>query len=491
MHRPTVKLLTAVVGLALAQGALAQGRPGGGAGCQADPNDPSRLVCPSVGVGSIPFDLLPPGARALGVGGAFTAIADDATAAEANPAGLTQLTRPEISLHGRRTSFDLREFNGDGTYADQYNGIPTSPIPRFLKINDDTNAVSFASFVYPFENGALSFYYQNTGKIKGSVHDTALFSSLFDQFDFQNRTDVNAEALGLSGAWRVNDLFAVGASLRYARLDVKSIQSSSVNNFFDFEVGPGGQINTAGITDVLRVTRSIDDNDSDLTFNLGVLVNPGGKWSFGVTYKDGGSYTLKQGTDASLDLVVPGPNGTTAVNIHRSASTDLKAKVALPDTINFGVAFRPTDQWLFSLDAHYVRYHELPPLPSVSLLFANAAPGAQTDANGAIVPVKLSDALTYHFGAERVFIFDKGMALGLNSLALRAGIFNEKDTGGYGLTGYDRTTLARSDFDAIDTADTHYTVGLGTTFGQHVQVDLAAEFSNDTDNVVLSAIYRF
>ena len=38
------------------------------------------------------------GARALGFGGSFSAIADDATAASWNPAGLTQLERPEISF---------------------------------------------------------------------------------------------------------------------------------------------------------------------------------------------------------------------------------------------------------------------------------------------------------------------------------------------------------------------------------------------------------
>lgn len=38
------------------------------------------------------------GARALGLAGAFTAVADDATAASWNPAGLTQLERPEVSV---------------------------------------------------------------------------------------------------------------------------------------------------------------------------------------------------------------------------------------------------------------------------------------------------------------------------------------------------------------------------------------------------------
>ena len=40
------------------------------------------------------------GARALGMGGAFIAVADDATAASWNPGGLIQLERPEISAVG-------------------------------------------------------------------------------------------------------------------------------------------------------------------------------------------------------------------------------------------------------------------------------------------------------------------------------------------------------------------------------------------------------
>ncbi|MBU0993277.1 MAG: outer membrane protein transport protein [Proteobacteria bacterium] len=60
------------------------------------------------------------GARALGMGGAFIAIADDATAASWNPAGLVQLKRPELSVVGsyvrRNDSFD--SIKGYGTLED-------------------------------------------------------------------------------------------------------------------------------------------------------------------------------------------------------------------------------------------------------------------------------------------------------------------------------------------------------------------------------------
>ena len=41
------------------------------------------------------------GARAMGLGGAFIAVADDATAVSFNPAGLAQLLKPEVSFVGR------------------------------------------------------------------------------------------------------------------------------------------------------------------------------------------------------------------------------------------------------------------------------------------------------------------------------------------------------------------------------------------------------
>ena len=53
------------------------------------------------------------GARALGVAGAFTAVADDATAASWNPAGLIQLERPECSTMIRYSAERQKHKSGD------------------------------------------------------------------------------------------------------------------------------------------------------------------------------------------------------------------------------------------------------------------------------------------------------------------------------------------------------------------------------------------
>ncbi len=58
------------------------------------------------------------GARAMGMGGAFVGVADDATAAYFNPAGLAQLKRPEITLVGFMGKQDLAWTYSDSNEVD-------------------------------------------------------------------------------------------------------------------------------------------------------------------------------------------------------------------------------------------------------------------------------------------------------------------------------------------------------------------------------------
>src|SRR5688500_8544536 len=69
----------------------------------------------------IQFDFINPGARSLSLGGAFIALADDATAATTNPAGLQRLSRPEVSIEGRGWTF-ITDFGRGGRLS----GNPTT-----------------------------------------------------------------------------------------------------------------------------------------------------------------------------------------------------------------------------------------------------------------------------------------------------------------------------------------------------------------------------
>src|SRR5204862_8029114 len=64
---------------------------------------PSRAQVESALLSKVSFNLSNPGGKSLAMGGAFTAIADDATAALANPAGLGLLSSFEVGISAKRT----------------------------------------------------------------------------------------------------------------------------------------------------------------------------------------------------------------------------------------------------------------------------------------------------------------------------------------------------------------------------------------------------
>jgi long-subunit fatty acid transport protein len=91
------------------------------------------------------------GARALGLAGAFTAVADDATAASWNPAGLTQLERPELSIVYRLSHERDRRRSSDSNY-------------RVGEDEIDANNINYLSAVMPLRlmdrNLVVSLNYQ-------------------------------------------------------------------------------------------------------------------------------------------------------------------------------------------------------------------------------------------------------------------------------------------------------------------------------------------
>ena len=82
-------------------------------------------------------------AIAMGIGGAFIAVADDATAASRNPAGLIQLLHPEASYVLNSTRLvEKNNFNTIDLSETYHND-------EFSNTSDDINT-NFVSFLYPF-----------------------------------------------------------------------------------------------------------------------------------------------------------------------------------------------------------------------------------------------------------------------------------------------------------------------------------------------------
>lgn len=132
------------------------------------------------------------GARALGLAGAFTAVADDATAASWNPAGLTQLENPEVSAVYR---FSAREDTHKSKTRDLEAG----------QDHYNNNELNYVSAVYPFflngGNAAFSMNYQETydfthtftARFKGDSQQRILSTTnqTFSAVKTNNVNDVN------------------------------------------------------------------------------------------------------------------------------------------------------------------------------------------------------------------------------------------------------------------------------------------------------------
>src|SRR5262245_39095094 len=90
------------------------------------------------------WNFFPPGARASAMGQAFLGVADDASAAVTNPAGLVNLTRPQIYLEYKNTHLENERLAG-------FNSLTTLEATKF---STDINSVSFLDVAAPIGSRA-------------------------------------------------------------------------------------------------------------------------------------------------------------------------------------------------------------------------------------------------------------------------------------------------------------------------------------------------
>ena len=423
-----------------------------------DVTNPDTAACRG-NLAAIPFDLLAPGARALGLGGAFVAVADDATAAEANPAGQTILTRPEVSVHVRNASYNAGFLDPNQLDGELFGAAGPGPIGAY---KDTNTKVSFASFVYPMDRFVLSGYYQNSGALTGTSNITAYNDEYNDTYVASTSVSVNQDAYGLAGAFRLSDMFSIGGSLKYSSLDYYSQSTSAVFGFRDLEVhfpdsGP--------YADEINLSSRSEASDHDLTWNLGLLINPNGEFSGGLVYKKGGSYKAVN-TLSALNLASCGGNSECSQDM--SGSVQRSQQINLPDIVSAGIAMRPSDTWLLSLQVDQIDYGSLPEGSPTGFLFGTF--------QGNSTPIdSLGNKYSVHVGAEKTFLFERPI-LGMSLLSIRAGGFSDPDHDSYA---------------DLHTGTTHYTFGLGTVLAEHLQLDLGAEWSDRVDALVMSAVYHF
>jgi hypothetical protein len=180
--------------------------------------------------------LINPGARSIGLGGAFAAIADDATAAFANPAGLNQILRPEISI----------ELRGTTSRSDFQYGL-----------DQGASGLGFFSFVYPSRRWALALYSHQLASVGFAITHTDVLSREF-----------TVRSYAAAGAYELSDHLSLGVGISY----------------FD-----GNRA---------RATGSSGFSDADWGLNAGLLWNVSAAWNIAGFYRQGPEFETRTGFES-------------------------------------------------------------------------------------------------------------------------------------------------------------------------------------------------
>ncbi|HEV7516848.1 MAG TPA: outer membrane protein transport protein [Thermoanaerobaculia bacterium] len=425
-----------------------------------------------------------PGARSLALGGAFLGLADDATAAFANPAGLTILSKPEVSVEGRRWSYSPKFIDRGHAFGDPTNiGVDNVPGLVSKTSKDDVTGLSFLSFVYPGKRWAVAVYrqelanFKTTFKTNGAFFDDdATHKNLSRVRPVDARLDLKIVNLGISGAYRVNDDLSIGLGVSSYDFTLNSI-----SNRYNFNRNPpvtpdttaGGEFGPPNY-DPANILNSQDQSGDgrNVAVNGGILWKVNTQWSAGAVYRQGPKFSL------------------TTTNTRGPASGDLGRVVAgnrgtfhVPDVFGAGVAFRPADAWTITADYDRVRYSQLAKR-SVDVFFDPTDPGGANERSAASHLVA-DDANEFHLGAEYVLALK-------HPVAFRAGGWLDPDHrvrfGGDAVTVEDRSTAVRF---PRGKNEIHYSVGLGVVVSDKFQIDAAADFSKLVKTASFSGVFRF
>ncbi len=398
-----------------------------------------------------------PGARSMGFGGAFVALADDATAAFANPAGLVQLTRREVSLEGRLWSYTT-PFTEGGRLAGSPTGIGLDTVAglREAEATEDLAGVSFVSFVYPKKRWAFALYRHQLAKFESFSETQGFFEGNFRLDDFRRSTELDIVAHAAAVAFRATERLSFGLTLTQFSADANLItQRFNVAVPGTLPDGPGGR--NAYLPAALAEVDATISNDTALGLGLGALWRVSPSWSMGASYRQGPELGFRN-RELTGSAFAPGvPAGI----VTSRAGGDIQ----LPDVLALGCAYRsPGGRLTVGFEWDCVEYSSI--IDSLGVDATDAA---------------LDDGDELHLGFEVVFPGSTPV------IALRAGAWLDPDHRirfvGTGSPLDDAIFRGGSD-------ELHFALGLGVVFDRF-KIDAAVDISDLVSTASVSGIYSF
>jgi hypothetical protein len=270
------------------------------------------LAASNAGQTAADFLLIGQGARAAGMGGAYTAVSEDAVAAYWNPSGLTSLESGQVSLG------------------------------HFSWFQDIT--VEQASFGFPVSDvaaAAVSVSYVNYGKIEG-FDATGIATGELSAYDLVG---------GLSLAYSVNDEISIGVTGKYISQRLDDANASAFAADFGLKYrAPSFAVAAAVLNVGSKLQFDQVAEDLPASFRLGVSVQPlteGLTTSLEFEQRFHGDLLIRQGLEMGFSeryYLRTGYDYLTAQN-GRSLATRISLGAGLKlDFADIDYAFTPNDK---------------------------------------------------------------------------------------------------------------------------------------------------
>jgi long-chain fatty acid transport protein len=266
------------------------------------------LACVAVSANAAGFRQANQSASANGMGTAFTAVANDASAVWYNPAALTELEGTNLSIGGVFIDPRTEHTAADGTTMDRPDNM-IHTLPHFYATRKINNKWSVGVGVLaPY--GLSTSWDDETSLTRKVATESAL----------------KAVYTNLNGAYKVNNNLSVAAGASFVQLD------ATMNKM----------VTAAGQT----VEQTLKGDGTAVGYNVAALYK-WNKWNFAANYRS----KVKIDVEGTMQLPLTGAGAAFAVN-----DDDATTKITMPDTLQLAAAYKYGDSWLFTGEADYTNW---------------------------------------------------------------------------------------------------------------------------------------
>ncbi|MDY7095509.1 MAG: outer membrane protein transport protein, partial [Acidobacteriota bacterium] len=407
----------------------------------------------------VTFNFSTPGARSLGMGGAFLGSVDDASAAYSNPAGLLQLSESEALIEGSRwrysTPFSLR-----GRAAGQPTGLGVDTLGSIEtgQAESELSGFSYAAAVYPREDWAAAVFMHQVARFESSFETEGVFGLTGRLRPVRARYSLDIRQFGVAFAKEWQNGVAAGLSLSGYSLKLDSLTQRYTTLPFYYGT-PSFSLGRA----INFQAQSADGQELGVIF--GLRWDRSDKLSVGMVYRVAPQFDLSVRSESLSPDFPPS---------QRVVLDDAVGVFDIPDVAGLGISYRFSPQATINFDLNRVYYSQL---SREIFLFLDENEDQPVTAED----YALDDVLQVHLGGEYVF------ADWRLPLAVRAGAWLDPD---HRLHADKGSALNQARLPEGETL-VHGSLGVGLLFGSRVQVDAAVDFSKQSDTASVSAVVRF